>query len=182
MIIALPTCPKTVELFEKKLIGGFSCVNTALAFDTKILIPNLTSKDFDKTSIDDSFNKLKEEDLKVVYRLQLNDEYEYHGRRVVSKILKMDKNNQYGQEMTKPLPTGCIKKEKTIPIWYKFNLLTEKVSVEDKIGHLFVADIKFDKHKAGERQYLFNEIYLPIFDKNKALDLSKRLFFNLSKR
>ena len=29
-----------VRVFEKRLIGGFSCVNTRLAFDTQILLDN----------------------------------------------------------------------------------------------------------------------------------------------
>ena len=33
-------------------------------------------------------------------------------KRVVSKILKIDENNQYGNAMTKLLPNGCIKKKK----------------------------------------------------------------------
>ena len=33
-------------------------------------------------------------------------------KRISSKILKMDENNQYGKAMTKPLPYGCIKKKK----------------------------------------------------------------------
>ena len=36
--IALPTNAEHVRLFEKTLIGGFSCVNTRLAFDTEILM------------------------------------------------------------------------------------------------------------------------------------------------
>ena len=36
--IALPTDAEHVRLFEKTLIGDFSCVNTRLAFDTEILI------------------------------------------------------------------------------------------------------------------------------------------------
>ena len=58
-IIALPISSETVELFEKILIGGFSCVITRIAFDTKILMSNLTSEDFDKMSIDESFTKRK---------------------------------------------------------------------------------------------------------------------------
>ena len=58
---------------------------------------------------------------------------------IVSYILKMDESNQYGQAITKP--------------------------VDNKMGHLFVANIKFDKNKAREREFLFNEIYLPIFRK-----------------
>ena len=36
--IALPTDAEHVRLFEKTLTGGFSCLNTRLAFDTQILI------------------------------------------------------------------------------------------------------------------------------------------------
>ena len=32
-------------------------------------------------------------------------------KKITTKILNMDENNQYGQAMTKPLPYGCIKKE-----------------------------------------------------------------------
>ena len=38
-IIALPTDAETVKIFEKPLIGGFSGVNTRLAFDSQILQP-----------------------------------------------------------------------------------------------------------------------------------------------
>ena len=34
--IALPTDAEHVRLFEKTLIGDFSCVNTRLSFDTEI--------------------------------------------------------------------------------------------------------------------------------------------------
>ena len=33
-------------------------------------------------------------------------------KRISSKILKMDENNQYGKAMKKHLPYGCIKKKK----------------------------------------------------------------------
>ena len=36
--IALPTDAEFVRVFEKTLIGGFSCVNTRLTFDTDILV------------------------------------------------------------------------------------------------------------------------------------------------
>ena len=38
-LIALPTNAEHVRLFEKTLIGGFSCINTRLAFDSQILLP-----------------------------------------------------------------------------------------------------------------------------------------------
>ena len=52
-IIALPTCSKHVELFEKTLIGGFSSINTRLAFDAKILLS-------------------ENENLKVIYYLKID--------------------------------------------------------------------------------------------------------------
>ena len=38
-------------------------------------------------------------------------------KRFWSKILKMDENNQYGQAMAKPLPYGCVKKQKKYRHW-----------------------------------------------------------------
>ena len=56
----------------------------------------------------------------------------------------MDENNQYGNAMTKSLPYGCMKKEKTIPSLKKFNFILETLSINGKIGHLFVVDICFN--------------------------------------
>ena len=39
VIIALPTNPDHVEIFEKTVTGAFSCINTRLAFDSQILLP-----------------------------------------------------------------------------------------------------------------------------------------------
>ena len=60
--------------------------------------------------------------------------------RVISKILKLDENNQYGNGMTKPLPTGCIKDDSDIS-WVTFNFLTETVGFKDTTGHLHIVDI-----------------------------------------
>ena len=51
-ILAFPSSNCHVEIFEKTLSGGFSCVNTHLLFDTELLMLNLTKKDFNKMSID----------------------------------------------------------------------------------------------------------------------------------
>ena len=37
-LIALSTDAQHVRVFKKTLIGGFSCVDTRLAFDTQILL------------------------------------------------------------------------------------------------------------------------------------------------
>lgn len=42
--IALPTDAEFVRVFEKTLIGGFSCVNKRLGFDTDILVKDPKSE------------------------------------------------------------------------------------------------------------------------------------------
>ena len=37
-LIAFPTDAEHARVFQKTLIGGFSCINTRLAFDTQILL------------------------------------------------------------------------------------------------------------------------------------------------
>ena len=128
VIISFPTNVDHVEIFEKTVTGGFSCVNTRLAFDTSILLP----KNSDGTS----------------------DYLE---------------NNQYGHAMTKPLPTGCIKNDSDLS-WETLNLLLESVTLEDKIGHLYIVDLKFDLENATEKQIIYNEIYPPIIEKQKTID------------
>ena len=83
----------------------------------------------------------------------------------------MDQNNQYGQAMTKPLPYSCIKKMKT-PSLSEFKRILSSFSHEDKIGHSFVLDIKF--HYKNPKTMLFNEIYTPIFEKNKIVQARER--------
>ena len=77
-LIALSTKSEHVMLFEKTLIGGFSCVNTRLAFDASILLPNKN---------DPSNEKI--ENLKIIYNLKIGCKYKK--KRFVSKILKMEK-------------------------------------------------------------------------------------------
>ena len=89
-------------------------------------------------------------------------------KRVITKILKLDENSQYGNGMTKPLPTGCIKDSDDIS-WKTFNFLLESVSFEDAIGHLYIVDIEFDFKNATEREFAYNEIYLPIIEKQRVM-------------
>ena len=70
-------------------------------------MPNLTKNDYDKMSIDESFKAFKRDDLKLGYMLKLNDYSSYKRKRVITKIIKFDENNQYGYAMTRPIPTGC---------------------------------------------------------------------------
>ena len=96
-----------------------------MAFDSQILLPNLA----DKTNLENNPMN-KNFDYKVVYNLKSDNEKVK--KRVITKILKFDENNQYGNAMTKPLPTSCIKDDKDIS-WETFNFLLEPISFEDKI-------------------------------------------------
>ena len=67
IILALPTKLEHVEIFEQTVPGGFSSVNTRLAFDTQILLPNLEYKgNLQKNPMN------KKLDYKVVYNLKLD--------------------------------------------------------------------------------------------------------------
>ena len=151
VILALPTKLDQVEIFEQTVTGGFSSVNTRLAFDTQILLPNFD----DKTNLEN--NPLnKDFNCKLVSNLKL-DSKKAEEKRIITKILKLNENNQYGHGMTKPLPTGCIKDDSDIS-WETFSLFLEKVNFEDKIGHVFVVDIDFDSKNATEKELASNEI------------------------
>ena len=77
-IFVLPVNNTQVEVFEKILCSGFSCVNPRFPFNTEILMHNLTKKDYHNISIDQSFKTFKRDDLKVIYSLKLdrNDSFE----------------------------------------------------------------------------------------------------------
>ena len=177
-ILALPINNTQMEIFEKTLCAGFSSVNTRLSFDTELLMPNLTKSDYQNMNIDQSFKAFKRDNLKVVYSLTLDDERIFRKKRVITKIIKFSQNSQYGFAMTRPMPTGCIK-QNTSPSWLEFDLLLEKVSLEDSIGHFFVVDIEFDEKNASQKQDMYNEIFPPIIEKQKILDANERSLFQL---
>ena len=108
VIISLPTNYKHAEIFEQTLIGGFTCVNNRLGFDTEILLPNFTK------NFDESFKAYKNQKYKVMrlsINIQLDNDDKAYERRVLSKVLKFDENNQYGFVMTKPMPVGSIQEK-----------------------------------------------------------------------
>ena len=168
VILALPTKYEHAEIFEETVIASFSSVNTKFPFDSQISLPNLT----DKTNLEDNpMNK------NFDYAILCN----YNGKvkkRVITKILKLNENNQYGNAMTKLLPTGCIKDDEDIS-WETFNFLLELVGFEDEIGHLYIVDTEFDVKNATEREYAYNEIYPPIIEKQKTIDPCERSVFQL---
>ena len=69
VILMLPTKYEHVKIFEQKVLGGFSSVNLRFAFDSQILLPNLTNeKKLETDSV------IKNLNYKVVYDLKINDE------------------------------------------------------------------------------------------------------------
>ena len=89
IILAHPTNNSITEVFEKTLTGGFSCVNTCLSFDTELLMTNLTEADYRIMIIYESFKAYKRDDLKVIYKIKLDDEDSFHDRRIITNIFKM---------------------------------------------------------------------------------------------
>ena len=172
IILALPTKYEHVEIFEETVIGSYSYVNTRLAFDTLILLPNLNNPML--------YNSMMNKNLgyKVVYNLKFDKEKEKVKKKVITKILKLDENNQYGHGMTKLFPTCCIKDESNTS-WETLIFLLESVSFEDNIGHLYIVDIEFDYKNASEREFAYNETYPPIIEKQKTIDLCERSVFQL---
>ena len=170
-IIALPTDNIQMEIFEKTVCGGYSSVNNRLSFDTELLMPNLSKNDYNN-----DINAFKRDDLKLVYKLKLNNYSSYQPKRIITKIIKFDENNQYGY--ARPMPAGCIKQNNS-PSWVTFNLLIETVSFKDLICHLFVVDIEFDFKNATSQQFMYNEIFPPIIEKNKILEPNERSLFQL---
>ena len=63
-LIALPSDTEQVKLFERTLIGGFSCVNTRLAYDSQILLPKNETDNF-KLIYDVKINNVKQKKNKT---------------------------------------------------------------------------------------------------------------------
>ena len=67
-------------------------------------MPYLTETDYRKMKIDERFKAYKCNDLKVIYRINLDNKNSYHGRPIITKILKMCEQNFRGKR-TFTLPT-----------------------------------------------------------------------------
>ena len=81
VIIALRTSSKVIDIKKKKR-SGFSLVNTILAFDSEILLPNLIQKN----SKEDS---QKDYNYKVYYNIKLNEDKEYMKKKNHNKNSKI---------------------------------------------------------------------------------------------
>ena len=86
IILQFPTDNKQMETFKETLSGGFSCINTRLSFDSEILMPNLTEKDFQKMNIDQSFKAYKRDDLKLIYKTKLDNQENYSKKESLLKF------------------------------------------------------------------------------------------------
>ena len=95
VIIAFPTSNESAEIFEQTITGSFGSVNTRLAFDTEILLPNFIENTASEDNTDKSDNLRKDYNHKISYKLKLDNEKGTQ-QRVITKTLKLDKNNQYG--------------------------------------------------------------------------------------
>ena len=89
IILTLPTNNSAIEIFEKT-----SCFNKRLYFDNELLMPNFTESDYKNMKNDESFKAYKRNCLKGIYRIKLDNENYYDERGIISKTLKLDKNNQ----------------------------------------------------------------------------------------
>ena len=120
-----------------------------------------------KTLLNDNKNE------KVLFDLHIDGKEQT--KRISSKILKIDENNQYGQAMKKPLPYGCIKKEHP-PSFIKFNRILNGLSHNDIIGHLFKVNITFNNINA--KHYYSINCTLQYLKKIKRWKHLRDLLFN----
>ena len=75
------------------------------------------------------------------------------------------------------MPTGSI--NKNVPSWREFNIL-ETVDLDVSIGYLFAVDIFFTKKNAAKKtKVIYNEIFLPIIEKQLTLDENERSVYQL---
>ena len=159
VIISFPINADIIELMEKTLIGGMNIVNRRVEFDSNIFI--------------------KGKEQKLVHKIKNKATNEMENKRVSTLILKMDENNQCGNAVTQPLPIGCIKKEPQTLNIRELCLLLSGLSHLDAIGHLFVVDLEFNVERTTEKEFFFNEIYTPSFEKKKVLPARDRSVFQL---
>ena len=160
-LITLTTHAEKFQRFERTKFGGFNCINNRLAFDSQILLP-----------------KNEKDNYKLIDDVKINNTIQKKKmkKRITTKILKMDENNQYGNSMTKTLRYGCIKKASKIPKLSDFNPIFNDLSHTDKIGQLFMVDIKF--HYKNEKTMLLMKSTSLFFKKIKLFRPINNLFFS----
>lgn len=85
-------------------------------------------------------------------------------------MFKLDENNQYDYLMMKLLSKGFIKRQEKLLILKQFNMLLETLDLDNQIGHWFVVDIEFNAVEATAKTLRYNQIYTPVFEKDKIVD------------
>ena len=79
--------------------------------------------------------------------------------------------------MAKPMPVGSIKEKQAD--YKEFNLLFEKVTLDNPIGHIFVVDVEFDYKNATKTQIMYNEIMPPFIEKDTKIPAEKKSVYQL---
>ena len=72
---------------------------------------------------------------------------------------------------------GVSKNQEKIPTLREFNIILNNISHEDKISHIFLVDITL--YGMNEKTILFNELYTPLFEKQKLIKPYDRFVFQL---
>ena len=98
-------------------------------------------------------------------------------KKIISKILKLDENNQYGFGMTKPLPTGCIKTDPNIS-FKKLNDLIRTLDINSPFGHQYMLLILKLIMKMQLKIKLLIKFILQLLKNKKYLIHVKDLFIN----
>ena len=198
----VPRNVEIIDLMEKLLSRGYSSVHTRLGFDTEMFTPK--SKEYldEKDNIVDDLGNLyrekdekckrkvlmgrlyelwKSQDLKTenkpIYNICLNGEEKSSRRRIFSKIFKLDKNNQYGFAITKPLPIGIFIKEEHVDIEI-LNASIANFDLNAKIGEIFIVDIEFNAYD-DPRKKMYNEVYPCIFQPKSKVSVDRRSVYQL---
>ena len=94
VIITLPTNYEHAEIFENTLIGGYTCVNNRIGFNTEVLLPNFSKSEYAKMSIGESFKAYKNQKYKVGFTIKLDNDEKSKEYRVISKKSNLMKTRQ----------------------------------------------------------------------------------------
>ena len=63
--IVLPTNTNKIKVFENTLIGGYSCVNTRVAFDTELFLKNKQDEKVLFETVDDEVQRFSSKIIKM---------------------------------------------------------------------------------------------------------------------
>ena len=127
------------------------------------------------------YDLFKQKDLnscnKPIYILRLDGEEESKKRRVFSKIFKLDKNNQYGFTMTKPLLISIFKKEHHVDM-DTLNRSIENFGPNARFGDIFVVDIQFDAYNDPCKK-MYNEVFPCVFEPKSKVSVNRYSVYQL---